>query len=110
LAGREPFRPQEWFSYIAPDAPPVDEFLCTVRRILHDAEGKPYGRLHRESVTGVDRQGGRVLTLNLTARGRPATDTIDGALDFLENTRHMIADEFLRSTTPAAHERWKRVR
>jgi uncharacterized protein (TIGR04255 family) len=106
----EPFSPQEWFSFVAPDEPRIDEFSCTARRILRDEQGRPYGRLYRESVTGADRRGTKVLTLNLTARGRPARDTIDGTLDFLANTRHMIANEFIRSTTPAAHRRWRRVR
>jgi uncharacterized protein (TIGR04255 family) len=106
----EPFYPQEWFSFVASSEPPIDEFACTARHILRDEGGSPYGRLHRESATGVDRRGNKVLTLNLTARGRPLSDTIDGTLDFLANTRHMIAEEFVRSTTPAAHKLWKRVR
>lgn len=110
LPDLNPFRPQEWFSFVATEEPPIDEFFCIARQILTDGEGRPYGRLHRESATGADRKGARMLTLNLTARGRPRTDTIDGTLDFLANTRHMIAEEFLRSTTPAAHERWGRVR
>jgi uncharacterized protein (TIGR04255 family) len=106
----EKFRPQEWFAFVNPNEPPVDEFMYVVKRVLHDGEGKPYGRLYRESATGVDRKGRRLLTLNLTARGRPATDTIDDALVFLENARHIIAGEFVQSTTPAAHKLWKRVR
>lgn len=110
LADSERIRPQEWLSFVAPDAAPVDEFMCTSKRILRDVEGRPYGRLYRESVTASDRKGGRVLTFNLTARGRATSDTIDGALVFLENARQMIAEEFLQASTPAAHKRWKRVR
>lgn len=106
----QPLRPQEWFSFVAADQPPIDEFFCTAKYVLRDKDAKPYGRLYRESVTGADQKGRKLLTLNLTARGRPASDTIDGALDFLESTRHMIADEFIRATTTAAQERWKRVR
>jgi uncharacterized protein (TIGR04255 family) len=104
------FSPQDWLAFVSSEEPPVDELVCVAKRVLRDDEGKPYGRLYRESVTGADPKGARLLTLNLTARGRPNADTIDGALAFLENTRHMVAEEFLRATTPEAHKRWQRVR
>jgi uncharacterized protein (TIGR04255 family) len=106
----EAFSPQTWFAFVDPNQPPVDEFACTAKHVLKDRSGKPYGRLYRESVTAADNKGRKLLTLNLTARGRPEADTIDGALDFLERTRHMIADEFVGATTSEAHKRWKRVR
>lgn len=105
----EPFRPQEWLSTVAANQAPVDEFVSVIKRVVHDNDGKPFARLHRESATGSDRSGRKMLFLNLTVRGRPSVDSISSALEFINAARYIIAEEFLAVTTGQAHERWKRT-
>jgi uncharacterized protein (TIGR04255 family) len=105
----EPFLPQKWFSFVGQNQLPVDDFGATCKYILKDEEGRPYGRLHRESATGVDGHGRKIVTLFLTARGLPRQGSIGGALDFMTKHRHMIAKEFLNSTTDFAQQLWKRT-
>jgi uncharacterized protein (TIGR04255 family) len=104
------FSPQQWLSFIDANEPPVDEFALVTKHILSDKEAKPYGRLYRESVTGSDEKGRKILSLTYTVRGRPAADSIENAIEFIIEGRHMIAEHFVRSTTPYAHEQWRRVR
>jgi uncharacterized protein (TIGR04255 family) len=105
-----PFEPQKWLSFIDKNDPPVDEFNIAARYVLRNPDGMPNGRLHRESATGTDPSGRRTFSLMFTVRGKPMGDTVDDALEFIADGRHMISKHFLRSTTPEAHKIWKRVR
>lgn len=103
-----PFLPQDWFAFVQEDHPPVDEFMSTVKHVLRDTAGSPYGRLYRESATGSDGLGRRGLSLTLTCRGRPAGESIAEALESIKSGRYMITEEFLRATTKQAQQKWKR--
>ncbi|MBB5050526.1 uncharacterized protein (TIGR04255 family) [Afipia massiliensis] len=104
------FYPQDWFSFLTPDHPAVDELNYAIRTILKDEEGRAFGRLHRESAISADAAGRKILTLNLTVRGKPPSDTDAAALEFIKRGRYMIAEEFIRITTTAAHEKWGRTK
>lgn len=102
--------PQKWLTFVNQDQWPVEEFSYFARRALHRDDGQPYGRFYRESATGVDRFGRRIILLNLTARGLVAPNDIAGTLDFLNEHRYMITDEFIDGTTAEAQKIWKRIR
>jgi uncharacterized protein (TIGR04255 family) len=110
LPAEERFRPQDWLSFVAENQSPVDEFGSSVKRVLQSRDGGRYGRLYRESGTAFDGSGRKMLVFNLTARGRPASDNLQGALEFMTLHRQMIAEEFIASTTENAHRLWKRTR
>lgn len=106
----ETFLPQKWFSYVEENQSAVDEFASMIKKILRDASGKPYGRLYRESGTGIDKFGRKILFLNLTVRGLPSSDSVADALMFIGTHRQIIAEEFINSTTLTAQQTWKRTR
>lgn len=103
------FTPQTWFAFVSPEHAPVETFSCTGVGILRRGVD-PYGRLYRESATGVDQYRRPAVFLNFTARGLPTTNDIPGALDFLNDHRYMISESFIKATTPAAQQAWKRSR
>jgi uncharacterized protein (TIGR04255 family) len=109
-APTKPFRPQEWLSFIRPDEAAVDEFNMSTRDILRDQDDVPYGRLHRESATGADQSGRKALSLSFTVRGRPGGGSVGNALDFIVRGRHIINEQFVSSTTPEAHQIWRRIK
>jgi hypothetical protein len=49
-----------------------------------------------------------VLRLDLTVRGKPAEETVDSALAFLDDGRSAIVKSFAELTTPEMHEQWGR--
>ncbi|RXH31986.1 TIGR04255 family protein [Bradyrhizobium zhanjiangense] len=107
--GSDQFAPQQWFAFLSPEHSPVESFSSAAGQVLR-REGEPYGRLFRESATGFDGYRRPAVFLNLTARGLPATNDVPGALDFLNQHRYIISQEFIRATTPAAQQLWKRTR
>jgi uncharacterized protein (TIGR04255 family) len=108
--GDEPFAPQKWLAYIEETQAAIDEMMSVVKKVLRDASGKPYGRFYRESGTGTDRFGRKILFLNFTVRGLPPSDSVGDALAFINAHRQMIAEEFIKSTTAAAQKIWERTR
>jgi hypothetical protein len=80
-----------------------------VRYIIPDADGSPLGRL----LVGVDpafrtEDDRPIYVLILTARGRPTSDGIEGAIGFLDVGREWIVRAFTSLTSPRMHEVWGR--
>jgi hypothetical protein len=49
-----------------------------------------------------------MYVMNLTARGRPDEESIEGALRFLDIGREWIVRGFAAVTTPEMHAIWRR--
>ena len=83
--------------------PTPDEVRVATRYTLPD----PGGWLAIETGPGINRfTGDEVLMLQLSARGRPADETFEGALAFLDLGHDWIVNGFKSITTTEAHERW----
>ncbi len=93
-----------------------DEFLevpedtvLRLRFLIPDEEGRPIGRLHAVLNPGYGSSDDQTLfVLNLTARGAPLGDGVDGVLRFLDLGREWVVRGFASLTTAAMHNEWGR--
>ena len=71
---------------------------------------KPVGRFYREIGTGYGKhnQDNKIITLMLTYRGKPETEEIDAALNFLEKGHEKIVVHFDEIATDEAHKLWRK--
>jgi hypothetical protein len=76
---------------------------------MTDTSGKTVGRLHI-SANPVQSQvdGTSAVLLQLSARGRPYDQSIDGVLQFLDLGHEWIVRAFAAITTPEMHDLWER--
>ena len=63
------------------------------------------GRLYTELLP-VEIDGEAVMRYDLTARGRPMSPTVEGAMEFLDLGRRLIVECFEHSTSAEMHEIW----
>lgn len=86
----------------------VEQVSAQVDFIL-DKGGEPRGRLHAKILPAFDRDGMTPLyVLEMTARGRPDGDGLDGALASFDAGRAAINDGFVALTSSAMHAEWGR--
>jgi len=81
-----------------------------MRFVISDENGKPIGRLHvvvHPAWKKTDNS--PILALNLTARGAPTGEGIEGAFAFFEIARRWIVKGFADLTTPDMHRVWERI-
>ena len=70
---------------------------------------EPLGRLHVSIQPAIVKADGRPATrLNLTARGKPADDTMESALAWLDRGREIVVTAFASITTEKMHRLWGR--
>lgn len=80
-----------------------------MRFVISDESDEPLGRLHVALDPGYRSEDGQPLfTLNLTARGRPRGDGIEGVLRFMDLGREWVVRSFASLTTPKMHKEWGR--
>jgi uncharacterized protein (TIGR04255 family) len=80
------------------------------KTLLRDQNGEFIGRLHIIIKPGFHRNGNVPLfSLELTARGRPFQENIEGILAFLDFGRSYIVKTFESITTQKMHEIWGKV-
>ncbi len=80
-----------------------------LRFMMSDQDGKPIGRLHIAIDPGYrSRDNQPLLSMNLTARGAPCGDGIDGVMSFLDVGRQWVVRGFASITTPEMHKLWGR--
>ncbi len=103
---------QDVFNLALLGQPPLPlEQMTAELQFLIERDGQPRGRLHARLLPAFERDGKTPLyVLELTARGRPDGDGIDGALAFLNVGRSAINDQFQALTTEAMHAEWGRQR
>ena len=66
----------------------------------------PIGRLHLQANKAVHRKRGDITLLQITARGRPLGEGIEGALAFLDRGADEALSSFVNSTRPEMHQKW----
>jgi len=94
----------------------TDEFLSLpedvhikLSHLMVDSAGEPLGRLHVQVEPVFRRDDDRPMwLLNLTARGRPDGEGIDGVLRFLDIGREWVVRGFASVTTEKMHKIWGR--
>jgi len=80
-----------------------------LRFLIPDRAGQPMGRLHIAIDPGFrSRDYHTLFIVNLTARGAPCGDGIDGVLSFLDIGRQWVVRGFASITTPKMHKLWGR--
>lgn len=80
------------------------------RFLIPDEAGKPIGRLHVVvNPAWKKADGSPILTLNITARGVPIGEGIEGAFAFFDVGRKWIVKGFADLTTPEMHRAWERI-
>ncbi len=78
-------------------------------RYVIGGEKGPIGRLHVAASPGYRLDDDQpLLTLTLTARGRPASEGVDDVMNLLDLGREYVVRGFAELTTPAMHARWGR--
>jgi uncharacterized protein (TIGR04255 family) len=92
-----------------PDVPfPSEQLACQIQFVLSNLDGQPYGRLYAKIFPALGPDGKTLLyVFELTARGAPQGDGVDGALSFLDLGRAAIDKTFLAFTTREMHEEWE---
>jgi len=99
-----------WSSHLSDDFLPEPENVkFAVRYVIQDDQGNAAGRLH-VSLQPANRLTDRkaIIALELTARGRPLKEGIEGALQFLDLGHEWIVRGFTSITTTEMHEIWGR--
>jgi uncharacterized protein (TIGR04255 family) len=85
---------------------PVEQISFQTQFALED-DGGPYGRLHVKILPAFGPDGKSPLyVLELTARGAPKGDGVDGTLAFLDLGRRAVDLTFLDITSEAMHREW----
>lgn len=91
------------------DGNAVDTLSANWSEVLRRTDNTRYARLLHELQTVMNLQTAhRALRFALTFRGRPESDTIAAAMDFLFDGRRHIVRRFTEMTTREMHEQWGR--
>jgi uncharacterized protein (TIGR04255 family) len=89
--------------------PQAEDLLFSCRYVMRDERSAPLGRLHvsMQSHYKVSDQA-PLYVLQLTARGAPQGEGLEGALTFLDQGHAWIVRGFTDITTSEMHDLWKR--
>jgi hypothetical protein len=86
------------------------EQISAQAQFLLETEGEPYGRLYAKFLPAFAADGKSPLyVLELTARGAPRGNDINGALEFLDLGRTAVDLTFIALTTTSMHDEWGRI-
>jgi uncharacterized protein (TIGR04255 family) len=84
-----------------------EDFRFLIRYVIRH-EGSPFGRLLVSAEPARRADGVAIVQLTLTARGKPFTADISGAIDFLECGRLHVVRSFAKLTSSTMHKVWGR--
>lgn len=85
---------------------PLEQVAAQAQFVLGN-DGQPWGRLHARIMPAFARDGRTPLfVLELTARGAPMGDDVEGATNFLDRARDAIDRTFLALTTEEMQTEW----
>ncbi|MCY4260885.1 MAG: hypothetical protein OXC91_11545 [Rhodobacteraceae bacterium] len=88
----------------------IESFQAGFAEIIKDRDGMAMGRLSDEIQHAVTHDGSNHgLRLSLSARGRPAGQSINTAFEFMSRYRNEIVVRFDRITTKNAQSEWQRA-
>jgi uncharacterized protein (TIGR04255 family) len=91
----------------SPDVPYELEQVSYQSQFKLERDGDPFGRLYAKIIPAFGADGRMPLyVFELTARGIPRGDGVDGALTFLDEGRQAIDLTFVALTTEAMHADW----
>ncbi|GAB4135364.1 MAG: hypothetical protein Tsb009_01530 [Planctomycetaceae bacterium] len=86
-----------------------EESQLHIRYLIKNEESNPVGRLHIKATPVVKLEDKTpIYSLELTARGQPDGNGIEGVLKFLNRGREWIVKGFAAITTKEMHKIWKR--
>jgi len=86
-----------------------EDIRFAVRYVIPDEAGNPIGRLHISIEPAYRVKDDKpIFVLELTARGRPAGEGLEGALGFLDIGREWVVRGFTSITSPSMHKIWER--
>ncbi len=90
--------------------PEAEDGGVRLRFVMRDESGKPFGRLHVISQPAWKKTDNTpIMVLNLTARGAPLGEGIEGAFRFFELGRRWIVKGFAELTTSEMQKAWERI-
>lgn len=94
----------------ATDGLEPEDIRLAMRYIIRGPDAVPLGRLHVTATPGWRKSDGvPVIILNLTARGAPLRQDLEGALGFFDIGRRSAVRLFAAITTTDMHEEWGRL-
>lgn len=87
--------------------PSLENIRVATRHIFRDGAGAPLARLHISTQPAYSSSNNQpVFVMNITARGAPFVQSIDGVLSFIDKGRELIVRGFKSVTTSEMHEAW----
>ena len=90
--------------------PSVEDVRLAARYLIMDEAKQMLGRLSADLQPAyLTSNRAELLNLNLTARGKPRSPDIDGAIAFLRLGHEGSVRGFAEITTPEMHAKWKRT-
>ncbi len=90
---------------------PLEQMSAQAQFILGEEASDPRGRLYARVMPAFERDGRTPLyVFELTARGAPEGNGLDGELSFLDRGREAIVKSFIALTTEAMHQEWGMVK
>lgn len=102
-------KPSSWFrGFDLPKGGP-ENFRYSYTRNLEIGDSGPIGRLYVEAASALRKKSEPIVHLQLTARGAPVRQDVEGALQFLQQGRKMIVNEFAEITSERAQDKWERL-
>ncbi len=89
--------------------PPAEQGQFAFTFLIPDSAGEPLGRLHVSLARAIrQKDSAHLLVFELTARGRPDGEGLDGVLRFMDRAHEWIVRGFTELTRPSMHELWGR--
>ncbi len=90
--------------------PEAEDGALRLRFVIRSEAGEPIGRLHTAVQPASKKSDNSpILALNLTARGAPLGEGIEGAFAFFDLGRRWVVKGFVELTTPEMHRVWERT-
>lgn len=87
----------------------VEQSSFATSLLVRDGNGAPIGRLHVSVQPALRRQDGiPMFVMNLTARGAPAGQGLEGIRGFMERAHEWASNTFIEITTPEVQAEWGR--
>ena len=88
----------------------IENAQLITRYLLLGADDIPCGRLHVNARPAIHTPTSQqVVQMTITARGKPDSETIESASEWLDKGREAVVRGFTSLTTPAMHKIWKRT-
>jgi uncharacterized protein (TIGR04255 family) len=86
-----------------------EDLRFLLRYVIRDSSDVPTGRLIVVAEPALRPDGAAVIQLTLTARGKPVSADLEGAMDFLERGRIHVVRTFTELTSDTMHRSWERT-